>query len=289
MLGGTRFVGRAIVERLVERGHPTTLFHRGQSGPGLFPECEHVLGDRKSSLAALEGRPWDVVVDVSAYVPRDVRSAVAALAPNTGRCVFISTVSVYARVEGRGPTEEDATLPLEDPETENVDASTYGGLKALCEDEVRRGWPGRAAIVRPGLVAGPNDPTDRFTYWAVREGPTPAPARLDQPVQVVDSRDLAAFCVGAAEQSLEGTFNVCGDSVAFGEMLAACGCAPSPGGQGQPLVLPGDGSADFLFRCSNAKAKAAGLQLRPLAETAHDTRAWWESKGRPRLNTEQDG
>lgn len=286
VLGGTRFVGRAIVDELLARGHEPTLFHRGQSGAGLFPDCQRVLGDRRESLGALAGREWDWVLDVCAYIPREARMAGEAFARCAARCLTVSTVSVYAPTGGRGPAEGDALLELDDPATETVDASTYGGLKSLVEMEAQAAWGSRLLTVRPGLVAGPWDTTDRFTYWATRDSPHPAPDRLGQPMQIVDVRDLATFCVRSLEQGLHGPYNVCGDETTLAGMLSACGVEPTAGGAGQPLVLPGDGSADYFLRCSNAKAKSAGLSLRPLAETARDTRAWWESQGRPRLSTE---
>ncbi|MCC6403695.1 MAG: epimerase [Fimbriimonadaceae bacterium] len=290
VLGGTRFVGRAMVEALLGAGHEVALFHRGQSGPGLFPECEHILGDRRESLGKLADRSWDAVFDVCAYIPREARMAGEALAAGSSWCLLVSTISVYDNTGGPGPNESAAVLSLDDPATETVDAETYGGLKALVEAEAHEAWGDRLAVVRPGIVAGPNDPTDRFTYWATRSGPTRVPPRLEQPVQAIDARDLARLCLLLAEGRISGTFNACGEQTTLGGMLASCGVEPVEDAAawelGLPLVLPADGSSDFLFRCPSDRARAHGLANRPLAETAADTRAWWESQGRPPLKTE---
>jgi 2'-hydroxyisoflavone reductase len=289
VLGGTRFVGRAIVEALLARGCQATLFHRGQSGAGLFPDCEHVHGDRRESLAALDGRTWDWVVDTCAYIPREVRMAGEALADKVPRCLFVSTVSVYAPSE-HGPDETSALATLDDLETETVDATTYGGLKAACEREAAAAWGDGLTVVRPGIVIGPHDPTDRFTYWATRSGPTRVPPRLSQPVQAIDARDLGQFCAGLVEAGTGGVMNACGEETTLGAMLEACGVEPVPDdaawGLGLPMVLPQDGSRDAVFRCDTSRARAAGLANRPLRETAADTRAWWEASGRPKLSTE---
>jgi 2'-hydroxyisoflavone reductase len=289
VLGGTSFVGRHIVEAALAAGHEVTLFNRGKTNPGLFPQCEARTGDREAGdYASLADGRWDGVVDVNAYWPRAVREAEAAVAGRAGHYTFISTGSVYAEV-GDGPlTEDHARAQVDDPATEVVDNDTYGGLKTLCEDEAVAAWgEGSVAIVRCGVVAGPFDPTDRFTYW-VRRGTRGGPAlavRPDQPVQVVHGRDVGDFVVRAAAEGLTGPFNCMGptEPVDMAGMLAACG-VDEPVWVSEafmrehkayvPLYLPSAMGVDGLFRGSIDRALAHGFRNRPLAETAADTRAW---------------
>ncbi len=169
IIGGTRFLGRALTEDALSRGHEVTLFNRGQTNPELFPKAERITGDRDGGLDALAGRSWDAVIDTCGYFPRIVRASAEALADSVGTYVFISTISVYAdlskRVDESAPvgTIEDETVEEFGDEFQN-----YGSLKALCERAVQDVFDGRALIVRPGFIVGPHDPTDRFTYWPVR-------------------------------------------------------------------------------------------------------------------------
>ena len=165
VLGGTKFLGRAIVEEALARGHEVTTFTRGETNPELFPEAERLRGDRDGDLSALEGRTWDAVIDTSGYVPRIVRASAEALR-NSGFYVFVSSISVYAELPP-GYDESSPVEQLEDPETEDVRAH-YGALKAACERVVDDVFGERAANLRFGLIVGPHDPTDRFTYWADR-------------------------------------------------------------------------------------------------------------------------
>ena len=284
VLGGTAFVGRAIVDDLVARGHEPTLFTRGVTGSDLFPDLPRLTGDRDTGTYGELG-DWDAVVDVSAYVPRHVAQAGDALG-TVGRYLFISTGSVYDReAAGDGITEDSPRLePVRD--TEVIDGETYGRLKVACEDDVWSRYGDRATVVRPGIVAGPHDVTDRFTYWVrrgTRPGPVAVPGRLDQPVQVVDSRDLARLCVLLLEQDRPGVFNAVGPTppVTLEELVRACGnedLVELPAQPGFPLVLP-DPSWDVMFRRSPARAIEVGMPTTPLAQTAADTRAWDESRG----------
>jgi 2'-hydroxyisoflavone reductase len=302
ILGGTQFVGRHLVEAALAGGHEVTLFHRGRTGPDLFPDLEHVLGDRQSDLGLLSARTWDAVVDTSGYVPRIVRMSAQALREAAERYLFISTISVY-EIAGLERVDEGSPLQrLEDPGVEEVTGETYGGLKVLCEEAVREVWGGRAAIVRPGIVAGPHDPTDRVTYWvsrAARGGKMAVPARLEQPLQFVDARDLAAFCLKLLVEGDGGTYSVTAPPkpLAFGEFVDLCRSAagegaaePVPvaadvveaaelGKRGLPIVLPEDGSADALMRVDVSRALSAGFSPRPTSETIADVLAW--ERGRP--------
>lgn len=300
MLGGTSFVGRAIVEQALSRGDDVTLFSRGRTGTELFPEAARLVGDRDTGdYAALAGSRWDAVVDVSAYVPRHVQQAADAVDP--GRYLLISTGSVYD--PHRAPVVMDEDAPRRAPErgTEVVDDRTYGPLKVACEDDARARYGERATVVRPGIVAGPHDPTDRFTWWArraARGGRVALPARSDQPVQVVDSRDLARLVVALLHDDRPGTFNAVGpaEPVTLAELVHACARGadttvevvpvdPSAVAPGFPLVL-GDPSYDVMARRRADAARAAGLTATPLETTAADVLAWDRERGEPPLAVE---
>ena len=309
VLGGTGFLGPHVVETALARGHVPTLFNRGKTNPHLFPELEKLQGDRKSNLAALENRNWDAVVDTSGYVPGDVTRSAALLAPNVGQYLFVSTLSVYAALDRPGLDESAPLAKLAEPASERVTSETYGALKALCEHAAEAAMPGRATIVRPGLLVGPGDPTDRFTYWPARYdrgGEVLAPNAPDDPVQLIDVRDLAAFIVGALEAKHVGVYNVDAEpgALTIGRVLAACDAATATAstttwvpaeflaGQGVepwrdlPVWMPAVGESAGFGRVSVAKARAAGLATRPLSETVRDTLAeyrTWPEERRARL------
>ena len=302
VLGGTSFVGRAIVDDLLDRGHELTLFSRGKTGSDLFPDVERRIGDRDTGdYASLADGSWDAVVDVSAYVPRHVAQAGDALDGRAGRYLFISTGSVYDRLQaGDGITEDSPRLPPERG-TEEITGETYGPLKVACEDDVLSRYGEAATIVRPGVVAGPHDPTDRFTYWvrrAARGGRVALPGRPDQPVQVVDSGDLARLVRSLLEADQAGTYNAVGppQPVTLASMVEACAASagtqvevvpvdPSAVAPGFPLVLP-DETWDGMFRRSRTRAEAAGLTSTPLEKTAADVLAWDRERGEPPLAVE---
>ncbi|MDQ1702071.1 MAG: hypothetical protein QOF57_1323 [Frankiaceae bacterium] len=297
VLGGTSFVGRAIVEDALAHGHDVTVFSRGVTGAELFPGVERRRGDRTAGeYASLAGGEWDAVVDVSAYVPRHVAEALTAVDGRFGRYVFISTVSVYDNGKPQSPVrDEDSPRLAPVRASEEVTGDTYGGLKVACEDDVLAGLGDRATIVRPGVVAGPHDTTDRFTWWvraAAAGGAVEIPGRPDQPAQVIDSRDLARLVVRLAEDDVAGTFNAVGpaDATTLGGLLATCAAAAGteaefvsvPGGGRHPLVLA-DPKGDVMFRRSSALARAAGLPATPLERTAADVLAWDRERGLPPL------
>ena len=302
VLGGTAFVGRAIVDDLVARGHELTLFSRGRTGADLFPLLDKRIGDRETGdYASLGEGTWDAVVDVTAYVPRHVAQALDAIGDRGGRYLFISTGSVYDRTAGTdGMTEDTPRLPPERG-TEEITGETYGPLKVACEDDVRARLGDAATVVRPGVVAGPHDPTDRFTYWvrrAAQGGRVALPGRPDQPVQVVDSRDLARLVSLLLEGDVPGTYNAVGPSapVTFAELVTVCAAAagtevevvpvdPAAVEQAFPLVLP-DPSWDVMFRRSRAAADAAGLPATPLQQTAEAVLAWDRERGEPPLEVQ---
>ena len=273
------FLGRALVEDALARGHEVTLFNRGRTNPELFPEAEHLHGDRKEDLSALERRTWDAVVDTSGYTPGAVRTS-AELLRDSGRYVFVSSVSVYADVS-TGPGEESAVAELGDkPDDELLpDYSNYGALKALCEAEVERVFGERALIVRPGLIVGPHDPTGRFTYWArrlERGGEILAPGPPERNVQFVDVRDLGAWILDAVERGLSGVYNATNEGVPWGELLAGGDVtwvsdeflAEHEVGEWMELPL-WIGSPDYagMHETDVGRAVRAGLRFRPLEET----------------------
>jgi 2'-hydroxyisoflavone reductase len=302
ILGGTRFVGRHLAAAALARGHALTLVHRGLTNPGLFPEAEHLLGDRGGDLWFLSGRRWDAAVDVNGYLPRLVRAGAERLAGAVERYIFISTVSAYADLSAPGATEEAllAQPPSGAEETEEVTGASYGWLKALCEREVEAAFPGRSLIVRPGLLVGPEDHTGRFAYWPwrfARGGEILAPASPESAVQLLDARDLGEWIVRLVERGATGVYNAVGPErpltlggildtvreIAAAPMTRVTWVDPSfllahgvsPWSE-LPLWLPGETG---FTRVDNRRARAAGLTFRPLAETVGDTLHWLQSLG----------
>lgn len=211
VLGGTQFVGRAVAEAALATGDEVTLFHRGKTNPGLFPEAEHILGDRDGGLGALEGRSWDACIDVSGYVPRLVGDAARALHGRVPRYVYVSTISVYADLSV--PRTEDGPLATWEDETTEGIGGSYGALKALGERAASDVYGAEVAIVRPGIVIGPYDHTGRFPWWAhraARGGEMIVPASLARAFQAIDTRDLADFLLLRARSPLTGVFNATG-------------------------------------------------------------------------------
>jgi 2'-hydroxyisoflavone reductase len=284
VLGGTRFVGRAIVEAALGHGHDLTLFNRGTHSD-VLPAARRIKGDRGNpqDVAQIAKGQWDAVVDVNAYRPSEVRSVMGALGDRASHYVYISTISVYADPLPVG-SYEDAPL-LRVPESiPSEDGHAYGGLKALCEQELRDRISDRLTVLRPTVVIGPHDYTDRFPWW-VRKiaagGTLSVPQRLEQPVQLIDADDLAAFAVRVLEQRIFGTFNTVGplESLTLGNMIAMLsnafgshvGLAPVAARDTDstfPLTLNADGSDDGFFSVNGAAAYQQGLRLRPLTESA---------------------
>jgi 2'-hydroxyisoflavone reductase len=291
ILGGTKFLGRAVAEAALARGHELTLFTRGQTNPDLFPEAEHLRGDRDGDLTALEGRSWDAVVDPSGYVPRVVRASAELLRDAVGHYVFVSSVSAYAEPL---PLRFDEDAPLHGEPTSEQVMEEYGPLKAACERTVEEVFPGRSAAIRAGLIVGPHDPTDRFTYWPVRlaaGGDVLAPGYPGRHVQFVDVRDLGEWIVHVAENRIAGPFNATGPEppITMGDLLETCRAVAANDAR---LVWVAD---DFLLErevgewmelplwlveeqnileADVSRALAAGLRFRPLEETVRDTLAW---------------
>jgi 2'-hydroxyisoflavone reductase len=298
ILGGTLFVGRHLVEGALSRGHEVTLFNRGQTAPGLFPDVETLRGDRAAGdLESLREGSWDAVVDTSARVPRWVRDAATVLARRIGHYTFVSSCSVYADTTLPGTNESSPVHALEDETTEEItSAEVYGGLKVLCERELERALPGRSLSARAGLIVGPYDMSGRFTYWAhriARGGDVLAPEPRDQPVQLIHARDLADWLLDMAEKGEAGVFNATGPERPL-TMEGVLEAIVEETGSGARLVWVGEDYlvengveawsdlplwlapggnpevANFLA-VDVSKAVAAGLRFRPLSETIRDT------------------
>jgi nucleoside-diphosphate-sugar epimerase len=308
IIGGTRFVGRHLVTAALERGHEVTLFNRGTQSSAL-PEVETIRGDRNKDLDKLQGRRWDAVVDTCGYLPRNVKATTETLSQSVERYVFISSQSAYADVSVGGV---DESAPLKSLTSEQLDSAyqidtsgepsygqLYGGLKALCEQAAEEAMPRRVLIVRPGLIVGPYDNTDRFTYWPVRVargGEVMCPGRGERPIQLIDSRDLAEWIVRMIEARGAGVYNANRppNTLTMQNVLDECKSVAESDAlftwvseaflhqeqvlawSQMPLWLPEEEApqlAGFMFiNCD--KALAAGLRIRPVRETVRDTLTW---------------
>lgn len=298
VLGGTKFLGRGIVDAALAAGHAVTLFNRGQTNPGLYPDVDGLRGDRHGDLSALQGRAWDAVIDPSGYFPRDVRASAELLRGVVGHYVFVSSISVYAFPFPAGIDESAPLRPVVE-EADEVTGETYGGLKVGCETVLREVFPGAHANVRAGLIVGPHDPTGRFTYWPVRVargGAVLAPGDPERAIQVVDVRDLGAWLVHLAERRIAGDFNaVCEPVLTMGGLLETC---RTVSGADAELVwmtdefLLGEGVGPWMelplwlepaeagfVQVDVSRALAAGLACRPIAETVAATLDWAREDG----------
>jgi len=289
ILGGTVFLGRHASEQALERGHQLTLFTRGQTNAGLFPDAEHLYGDRDGGLAPLAGREFDAVIDTSGYFPRVVADSARLLAPTCGHCTFVSSVSVYDQNGGAGSDVDGPVGTIDDVTIEEITETSYGPLKALCERAATDAFGERALVVRPGFIVGPHDPTDRFVYWPRRVaqgGTMVAPGPPERPMQVIDVRDLAGWMLTMIEQRAGGVYNATNEGVPMADFLAACpgevevtwlddGFLVEHGvGESDLPLWSGDPSFAALHEADVAKAVGAGLTFRPVEETAADTIAW---------------
>ncbi|MDQ5822971.1 MAG: SDR family oxidoreductase [Chloroflexota bacterium] len=297
IIGGTRFLGYFVTQTALERGHEVTLFNRGRNAPDAYPQVEHIRGDRDADIDLLAGRQWDSVVDTSGYFPRIVGKLARLLVGSVPHYVFVSSISAYAEPLLDGADEDAPLQTLEDPTVEEVRGDTYGGLKALCEQVVQEAYPGGALVVRPTLIVGPRDPTDRFSYWVRRiaqGGEVLAPAEPNRPVQLIDARDLAAWIVNMAENQATGVFNGAGPAtpLTMGEFLETTRKALGSNARFTwvseqfllerevapwmelPVWVPEEIIA--LHRVRNDRALAAGLSIRPLEDTVRATHEWMQ-------------
>jgi len=308
VLGGTKFLGRHAVDAALAQGHDVTIFTRGETNPDLFPEAEHLTGDRDGNLDALRGREWDGVVDTSGFVPRVVRQSAELLRDAVQRYVFVSSISVYA--DPSQPLDESSPVAeLEDPASEDVQED-YGALKAAVERVVTEVYGDRGANVRAGLIVGPHDPTERFTYWPRRlaeGGDVLAPGDPSAPVQFVDARDLGAWLVHLAEHGPGGSFNATGpaEPMTLGELLERTAAAVGSDARltwvddqtlldaevgpwmELPLWLPGDEHSGMMS-AEIRRGLDAGLRFRPVEDTVRDTLAWSREAGEQRPTLTRD-
>jgi 2'-hydroxyisoflavone reductase len=296
VFGGTLFLGRHVVAAALSRGHEVTLFNRGQTNPDLFLEAERLRGDRASDLSALEGRRWDAAVDVHARTPSAVRRSAEMLADAVEHYTFVSSISVYGlELPPAGLDETHPTLAFPDG-TDEDDPENYGPCKAEAERIVEDVFAGRSFVPRPGLIVGPHDPTDRFTYWPRRiaaGGDVLAPGDPGRRVQVVDGRDLADWIVRMVEAGATGAYNATGPEypLTMGRMLEACKTATGSDGRlvwapdsflleqevGQWMELPlwlAEPAMVGMLAVDVSRALDSGLSFRPLTETVRDTLAW---------------
>ncbi len=308
VLGGTGFLGPAIVNAGLAKGHEFTLFNRGKTNPGMFPNVEQLRGQRRrprpdrpkdpaQDLSALAGKKWDAVVDTSAYYTGEVEDMCKVLAGNVGQFVYISSLSVYKTLEVDAvPVDEQSPLAeCADKYTQEMGANfeNYGALKRYCEDAAAAAFPGKATLVRPGYIVGPGDPTDRFTYWParfLRGGECLAPGAPDNDLQFIDVRDLGEWIVHLIEEGVAGPLNAVGfdGSISVSEFLHTGkgtlnhGCTFT---WADDAFLESNGVSAWgdmgcwtpkakNGHCSNAKALAVGAKFRPIAETIRDTAAW---------------
>ncbi|TAJ15966.1 MAG: epimerase [Planctomycetota bacterium] len=310
VLGGTGFTGPFTVEQALARGWQVSIFTRGKRNPELFGDdarVEKLVGDRDpdvgDGLAALRGRSFDLVIDNSGHVPRHMRASVELLAPVVGHYLFVSSLSAYAS-HAVPDADEDAPLAELEAPSEDFTGPAFGPLKALCERELLTAMPGRSTVVRPGLIVGPRDFSDRFTYWPLRcrrGGDVLAPGTPDDPIQLIDGRDLSAFLLDLVERRTSGVFNALGPrgGLRWGEVLDACVRAGAHAGGAAaklewvsaeflrehgaqpwsdlPVWMPPEGELAGFHRRNVDRAVAAGLRFRPIEQTCRDTLAWWDT------------
>ncbi|MCA8960965.1 MAG: epimerase [Planctomycetes bacterium] len=305
IIGGTQFVGRALTDAALAAGHEVTLFHRGQTGADIFPDVPRVLGDRDGEIERLDGR-WDVVIDTCGYVPRLVSSSVDHLSRRAERYVFVSTISVYADDVVPPVVEASKLAAAEGDLGEVIDGRTYGPLKAQCERVVRDRCPD-ALIIRPGLIVGPWDPTDRFSYWpdrVRRGGRVLAPGAPERPIQIIDVRDLAEWTIAAIGAQCRGTYNLVGPESPLSMRVFLDACREVSGAEAEfawidddalvagdakpmtevPFWLPGSHPRSaWVFRIDAARARGAGLRYRTIEETIGATLAWLDTRAPDRV------
>ncbi len=300
-LGGTGFLGPHTVRYALDRGHEVTLFNRGKTNNQLFPELETIVGNRDpdidNGLSGLRDRQWDAAIDTSGYVPRIVGASSRLLSENVGQYLFVSTLCQYDNwAEGdKLRTEEQPRATLLDPATEDV-GTHYCALKGYCELAAEEAMPERVTQIRPGLIVGPRDNTDRFTYWAARAdrgGEMLAPGKPSDLTQYIDVRDLGMFMVQCLERNLTETYNLVRQPMPMGEVLESCVRVSDKGTtltwvpadvltkhglrpwQELPMWADSETPLSGSLTWSATKALDAGLTIRPIDETVRDTLGWF--------------
>ena len=293
VIGGTSFIGRHLVEASIKNGHEVVLFNRGKTNPGVFEGIRHIQGDRRTDAHLLENEKWDAVLDTCGYTPNDLTPVLEAVMNNTNTYMFISTISVYDNYEQGRPNEE-SSMHTNQIETDEVTGETYGPLKVMCEELVNQAFGNKALIIRPCIVVGPNDPTDRFTYYAmkgVESGPVALPGGPESKrmVQWIDVRDMAKWIVSMVEEGKTGTFNAASTPITLDAFIDEISLNSLEkvwisdkeleehdlGTRRFPFWMPiSEEYPEGFFIVKNDKAVAEGLTFRPLTETAEDTRKW---------------
>ena len=291
VLGGTRFLGRHLVEEALGREHRVTLFNRGESNPGLFPEVEELRGERGGDLSPLRGRLWDAAIDTSGYLPREVRYSAELLADSVGHYALVSSISAYEDFARTGIDEDAPVLEPPDPEPVELDWELYGGLKVGCERAAEAAMPGRMLVVRPGMIVGPHDYTDRFPYWRRRVaegGDVLAPGDPEQQVQLIDARDLAGWMLRMAEGGRTGVYNATGPEYGLTMRGMLEGIREATGSDARfvwasekflldagvepweemPFWVPEEMAG--ILAVDVSRAVGAGLVFRPLGDTVRD-------------------
>jgi nucleoside-diphosphate-sugar epimerase len=296
ILGGTIFLGRHVAAEALARGHAVTIFHRGRHGTGILPEAEHLFGDRTVDLSALDGRRWDAVIDTSGYQPGDVRASTERIAGAADHLGFVSTCSVYRAWPAEPVSESSAVWD---------EGDDYGQAKAASERAAEAAMPGRVAHYRAGLLCGPDDNVFRLPWWVrriARGGDVVAPGDPRRTVQLIDARDLASWFVDLAEQHRAGVFNATAPAgvTTMGDVLEAILAATGSGARlrwipDESLVAAGvepwtelplwapERDMPGTWRVATARAHAAGLRCRPVADTVADVWAWLQAGGEHRM------
>ncbi len=305
ILGGTRFLGPHTVQAALDRGHKMTLFNRGKSGPDMFPGCKQLIGDRYEDMSALKNGEWDAVIDTFAYVPHVIEETIKILKGNVGQYVLISSVSAYKDYKKVGLDETYPVATISDEEIakakthRDITGENYGALKALCEQKAEEMMPGQVANIRPGLIVGPLDPSDRFTYWPVRVdrgGEVLCPVSPKELTQIIHAGDLGEFIIKCIEDKTNGIFNAISKPIEMGKVLQACKRVSKSdakftwvdleflnehevaGWSELPAWAPAEGDHLAFSQVSVEKAFSAGLKMRPLEQTVKETLEWFKKE-----------
>ncbi len=312
ILGGTHFIGRHIAESLLAAGHTLTLFNRGQSADDLPTHLERLRGDRDlgpAGLHALTNRTWDACIDVSGYTAVHVRSSAELLASHVHRYLYISAVAVYGDPTDRPVRETHPRVQPADEGHIEVVGEMYARLKVTCENILTQVFADRATILRPQVVIGPRDQSNRYTYWLQRaaqhaanpSAPMLAPGDGTDHLQMIDARDLARFARLAIEHDLLGPFNLAGPRFTWSTFMQLLGvtnptwvsAATINGANVSEFELPlyrhERGPRSGLMHIDNAKAIAAGLTLTDPEVTLRDTRVWMQGQSfEPALSPQRE-